>query len=756
MAPPPASWTATLDQVAKEQARENLSDERLAQLRAQLETLRSEVRDWIAERSPTLKAVQDELAALGVPAAEEKAPETPRIAKERDRLTKLQSELEGQIKEAELVINRANNQLTDLAATRRSRFAAEVLARQMSPVSPAAWRQALPQLKEALFSARDAMQQLAVSPAFREQLRHSAFLVVFTALAAIAIAIPLARWLLRRFGRDPALTEPGFFDIARATLTITTANALLPTIVAALVYMVMIGQGLLGEAAGEIAKSVFIGFVLFVWSITFFRAALAPLQPAWRLVPVPNDFARGVRGIVITMALLFAVDIVLSRLIAVYGAKLEVLIVRDSIMTVLVTAILLVLLLRQRLWVAAGDPQGKPRWPIVRALLAVFLVANLVVGLLGYVALARFVATQIAMTGALLFLMLILHRLGREVVGHVVAVDTWVGQQMRTSLRMDERGASRAAFWLGLAYDGMVVGAGLIVALFMWGAEQGDVIEWSYQLLFGLQIGKLTFSLVDIVIAILVFVVLVLVTRFIKGVLITQVLPQTQLDNGTQQSVATGIGYLGFIVAVIASMSALGLTMTNLAIVAGALSVGIGFGLQNVVNNFVSGIILLVERPVKVGDWVVVGDHQGYVSRIKVRATELTTFDRANVFVPNSELISNVVTNMTYVDKLGRIIIPVGVAYGSDTRKVQQLLIDVANAHPAILSDPEPAAMFRGFGDSALDFELRCFLEDVERTVAVTSDLCFAIDDSFRAAGIEIPFPQRDVNVRRFPHGTAD
>jgi small-conductance mechanosensitive channel len=175
-----------------------------------------------------------------------------------------------------------------------------------------------------------------------------------------------------------------------------------------------------------------------------------------------------------------------------------------------------------------------------------------------------------------------------------------------------------------------------------------------------------------------------------------------------------------------------------------------------VVNNFVSGIILLVERPVKVGDWVVVGEHQGYVSRIKVRATELTTFDRANVFVPNSELISNVVTNMTYADKLGRIIIPVGVAYGSDTRKVQQLLVDVASAHPAILSDPEPTAMFRGFGDSALDFELRCFLEDVESTVAVTSDLCFAIDDSFCAAGIEIPFPQRDVNVRQFPQGAAD
>ncbi len=213
---------------------------------------------------------------------------------------------------------------------------------------------------------------------------------------------------------------------------------------------------------------------------------------------------------------------------------------------------------------------------------------------------------------------------------------------------------------------------------------------------------------------------------------------------------------MGIIVAAAVGISALGLDLSNLAIVAGALSVGIGFGLQNVVNNFVSGLILLVERPVQVGDWVVVGDKQGYVRRIKVRATEIQTFDRASVFVPNSQLISEAVTNWTYADKMGRVIIPVGVAYGTELRTVMKILTEIGQSHPEVLKQPAPAALFRGFGDSALNFELRCFLADVERTISVTSDLCLAIDDAFREAGIEIPFPQQDVYIKQFESKSGD
>ena len=222
--------------------------------------------------------------------------------------------------------------------------------------------------------------------------------------------------------------------------------------------------------------------------------------------------------------------------------------------------------------------------------------------------------------------------------------------------------------------------------------------------------------------------------------------PRTLLNAGIQNSIRAMLGYIGFILAMLIAISTLGVDLSKLAILAGALSVGIGFGLQNVVNNFVSGLILLAERPIKVGDWVVVGDRQGYVKKINVRATEIMTFDRASVFIPNSNLIANPVLNWTHADKTGRVIIPVGVAYGSDTNKVRDILFAIAKDHPKVMVNPAPSVIFKGFGNSALDFELRAFLKEVDQIMSVTSDLCFAINDTFRLQNIDIPFPQQDVH----------
>ena len=177
-------------------------------------------------------------------------------------------------------------------------------------------------------------------------------------------------------------------------------------------------------------------------------------------------------------------------------------------------------------------------------------------------------------------------------------------------------------------------------------------------------------------------------------------------------------------------------------------------GLQSIVNNFVSGLILLFERPIKVGDWIVTASGEGTVRKISVRSTEIETFDRSSIIVPNSELISSTVTNWTHKNKLGRITVPLGVAYGSDPEKVKEILLKCANDHPMIVSYPEPFVTWMDFGESSLDFQVRAFLGDISQGLTVRTQLRFAIFQALKEAGVEIPFPQRDVHVKSLPEET--
>jgi small-conductance mechanosensitive channel len=238
------------------------------------------------------------------------------------------------------------------------------------------------------------------------------------------------------------------------------------------------------------------------------------------------------------------------------------------------------------------------------------------------------------------------------------------------------------------------------------------------------------------------------ISWLVQGILLDKVFPKRRVQIGVQMSITRlvhyGIIFLGFLVA----LSFLGVDMKNITIIGGALGVGIGFGLQSIVSNFVSGLILLFERPVKTGDYVQLGDQWGEIVRIGLRSTIVKTFDRSEVVVPNSNLISNEVTNWTLTDRSIRLRIPVGVAYGSDVEKVIATLKECGEDNPMVLSKPSPQVLFMNFGESCLDFELRVWVSDVDSMVITRSEINQEIDRSFRAAGIEIAFPQRDLHIR--------
>jgi small-conductance mechanosensitive channel len=279
----------------------------------------------------------------------------------------------------------------------------------------------------------------------------------------------------------------------------------------------------------------------------------------------------------------------------------------------------------------------------------------------------------------------------------------------------------------------------------MWGFQPGDIQTWGYKLATGLSIGSVTISFTGILSGLVVFAIGYFLTRWFQGWLDGSVMARGKVDAGVRNSIRLAVGYAGVAVAALVGVSAAGIDLSNLALVAGALSLGIGFGLQNVVSNFVSGLILLAERPFKVGDWIVAGDVSGTVRKISVRATEIETFQRQSVILPNSNLINGAVGNWTHRNKLGRVEIKVGVAYGSDVKRVHEVLLEIARSHPMVLKNPEPFVQFTNFGTAALEFEVRIYLADILNGGGVQNDIRFAILEAFNREGIEIPSTPRAV-----------
>ncbi|AHB88381.1 small-conductance mechanosensitive channel [Thermosynechococcus sp. NK55a] len=265
------------------------------------------------------------------------------------------------------------------------------------------------------------------------------------------------------------------------------------------------------------------------------------------------------------------------------------------------------------------------------------------------------------------------------------------------------------------------------------------------------RLGRETISLRWLFQVVLLLILVAILARFFKGVLKNQLLPRLGLDLGNREAISTVISGAGGALGYIIVLQAVGINLDSLAVIIGGLGVGIGFGLQDVTRNLISGLTLLIERKVRVGDFVEIENISGYVQEVSMRATVIQTFNGSNVVVPNTYLADSPVLNWYYETHRGRIDIPIGVAYGTDPVLVTEVLLNIAHSEPDILKEPAPRVIFREFGDSALKFELWVWTETIERRVFIKSSLNFKIDYYFRQHNISIPFPQRDLWIRNAP-----
>ncbi len=327
-------------------------------------------------------------------------------------------------------------------------------------------------------------------------------------------------------------------------------------------------------------------------------------------------------------------------------------------------------------------------------------------------------------------------------------------QGLRHKLGLAARDHLTGMSWIRLIFKLLAWSLGLLLFLQLWGLPDAYEKKIHTYLVDGFNLGGLIIAPARMLFGVFIFACGWTLFSWVKMQMEKRWLREAGFSLSAQETLVTMTGYCGFAIALIVGLSIAGFSFSNLAVIAGALSVGIGFGMQNIVNNFVSGLIILFERPVKRGDWIRIGNTEGYVQKISVRSTLIQTFDRSDVIVPNSELISNQVTNMMLNDNFGRLIVPIGVAYGSDTDLVRTLLLEIAASNEEVINDgsaPKPLVLFLDFGENALNFELRCHLANIDKRLSVKSDINYQIDRAFRKHNISMPFPQRDLYIKEFP-----
>lgn len=731
-----------LNSLRKSVGEATVTDNDLAQFKLQVDAVAKAISDAKAELQNRYNLVVGRLEQLGNPPAAGQPPESAATAGDRKRLQGEQGQMNGILSDADVLDKQATDLSGHITDLRRKLFA-ETLLRytevngQLLEDTADGWGE----LKRKFWSSVDGTFD------FTWKFKRQGFLIALGLIILEALLIiGLVRRMFRPFTqRDPTLGQPTF------TFRLVAAfwSTLIPTLAAGLFVLISLitlaGFKVLRIDFIDIVRSVLWTIVglYFVWRLS--HAILAPKRPQWRLVSVSDHGARMLVGYCMLLALANGLAYIGDQINVALDAPVVLTVAEGFVSSILIGAILLLLAFVRPMEVGEG---GHGAWPKpIRYLLILMSIGLILTSLFGYIGLAQFAASQIVVTGAVLVMIYIGYRSGQAISRPDAFAKTLTGRYLQkrhdlSAIRLDQLGLVA-----GLVIYVVVCLFGIPTIMLKWGFRAPDIWAIFIQLFTEIHIGNISISLLGIVAGILVFLGGYFATRWFQSWLDGTVMARSQVDIGVRNSVSTVLGYAGICIAGLFGISAAGINLSSLALVAGALSLGIGFGLQTIVQNFVSGLILLIERPFRVGDWIVNGPVEGFVRRISVRATEIETFRNQSVIVPNSQLINASVGNWTLRNKLGRSEIPVSVSYDADPRHVMDILMEIATRQPLVLTMPEPHVEFVRFGESALDFELRFYLADLFTGMGVKNQIRIEILERFREEGILMPYPQQTIHL---------
>ncbi len=721
-----------------------LDDTQLNEIGGRVDAQRANI-DKVAQGiSPRLQAIETRLQQLGPKPAEGAPPESPELAQEREAQTQAKQPIEETLKRASALIVQTDQLAETVAQKRRDEFASRVLSRSRSLLDPNLWLNVIDEAPRRMAAARGFVQQWAWQISDRMTPQRGAVLGIAILLALLLLG-PVRIWI-QRYGQRYAAEQVPATRLRRSAaaiwvILITTAA---PIAAAMVLYVGLTGPGFVPERAvpflGVLVRLV--AFVGFIAGLS--QAIFAPRSASWRIPPIADDTAVRLARYPLWIAGVFALARSIQAFFDIIGVGLSTTILIDGLAAALITLMFAVTIRP----VKAAEEEHASEHPaepgqefrlfgllrLAAWIAVVVIVAALV---LGYVSLGFFLATQLiwlSTLGAVLYILMAL------------VDDLFTGWGPTSAVSRFARGTiglrSESFDQLCALVSGLLRLILIVIAIMLaaapWGIQSGDATSWIRRAFAGITLGGFSLSPGAILGAIAFIAGGLLLTRAVQRWLDASYLPRTRLDDGLKNSIRTATGYAGTILAIGLAISSLGFGLDRIAIVAGALSVGIGFGLQSIVSNFVSGLILLAERPIKVGDWIGIGPDEGNVRRISVRSTVIEMFDRSTLIVPNSDLITKSVRNRTHSNPLGRVSLQIGTAHQAPVAEIKQILLTSASEIAGVLKTPAPEVLITGTTDLGVQWTLICAVATPRQVAATRSELYFAVLQRLQAKNVKI------------------
>jgi small-conductance mechanosensitive channel len=730
----PGATPQVLAQLAN-RAQTTANDGQLAALADQARVLEAQAVAAVAADSARLEAVDRELApprgrhrrptpAVLAPLVAQRAAVSARLVRER------------------ALAAQATATVDQIAERRREGFTARVMQRSDSPLSPGFWA--------ALAGAVDADMGRLASVA-GEGADHARLAsepqglggLAAGVLAGLVIAFPIRR-RLEQLGRREAAAggPPGFAGIASA-VWMALVRVALPTLAAKTAQLGAAWGGLLSPRVDTLADSAVAAVAWAAAIVALGRALATAAHPGRRLLPVTDADAARLRFPIALAALVTACGFLLTRLVFVAGASLAATVAVNCVLSLAYAAVAAVMLVSFN---AARDREadaGAPAWTLVSLLLSLTILATVVAVLAGYTNLAATISGQVFWFAIVAGVAWLLLRLVDQGCLALFAENGWAERTLfgLFNLRRSTIGQAGVLISAGLQLVILVAAARLALTPF---GQSGNLLIGDLTRVGGsLRIGSVTISPTAVAMGLAALMVGVGLAHMVQGWFVRRYLPVTDWDAGVRNSAATGVGYLGVFLALAAALAAMGLDLRQMALIASALSVGIGFGLQQVVQNFVSGVILLVERPVKVGDRISVDGVEGDIRRIRVRATEIQVSDRSTVIVPNSDLITKQVQNRTLGDARSRVELRLAVADPAHAITVRELVLEAAAAKPEVLTDPPPQVFLDALASGEVKFTCYVFIRNPRDAQRIRSEIYYDLLQAFADHKVEFAAPPK-------------